>query len=105
MLYKGKCVYGRINDFEAVANHPQVAYRKTIVNATYSNGVSFRVPGNPILMSDMERESDFKTADLGADTFEVLGEVCDQQTLHDMFDPVMEKVTEAQQAIYAKSKK
>lgn len=105
MLYKGGCVYGRINDFEAVANHPQVAHRKTIVNATYPNGVSFRVPGNPIWMSGVERESDFATADLGANTFEILGEVCDQDTLHEMFDPVMEKVSAAQEAIYAKSRK
>ena len=105
MLFKGKCVYGRINNFEDVANHPQVAHRKTIVNATYSNGVSFKVPGNPIWMSDVERELDYKTADLGQDTFEVLGEVCDQETLHTMFDPIMDRVAEAQEAIYSKSRK
>ncbi len=104
MLFKGKCVYGKINDFEAVANHPQVAYRKTIVNASYANGVTFRVPGNPILMSDLERETEYTAAELGEDTFEVLGEVADQETLHQMFDPVMEKVAQAQKAIYDKSK-
>lgn len=105
MLFKGKCVYGKINDFEAVAHHPQVEYRKTIVNCTYPNGVSFRVPGNPILMSDMERETEYTAAALGADTFEVLGEVADQQTLHEIFDPVMKQVADAQEAIYAKSRK
>lgn len=105
MLFKGKCVYGKINDFEAVANHPQVAYRKTIVNATYQNGVSFRVPGNPILMSGVERETEYGAAELGQDTFEVLGEVCDQNRLHEIFDPVMEKVHSAQEAIYEKSRK
>lgn len=105
MLLKGKCVYGKINDFEAVANHPQVAYRKTIVNATYQNGVSFKVPGNPILMSGVERETEYGAAELGQDTFEVLGEVCDQNRLHEIFDPVMEKVHSAQEAIYEKSGK
>lgn len=105
MLFKGKCVYGKINDFEAVANHPQVAYRKTIVNATYQNGVSFKVPGNPILMSGVERETEYGAAELGQDTFEVLGEVCDQNRLHEIFDPVMEKVHSAQEAIYEKSGK
>lgn len=105
MLFKGKCVYGKINDFEAVAHHPQVEYRKTIVNCTYPNGVSFRVPGNPILMSDMERETEYTAAALGADTFDVLGEVADQQTLHEIFDPVMKQVADAQEAIYAKSRK
>lgn len=104
MLFKGKCVYGKINDFEAVANHPQVQYRKTIVNANYANGVTFRVPGNPILMSDLEREMDYTAAELGENTFEVLGEVADQETLHQLFDPVLEKVSEAQKAIYSKSK-
>lgn len=104
MLLKGKCVYGRINDFEAVANHPQVQHRKTIVNANYANGVTFRVPGNPILMSGLERETDYTAAGLGENTFEVLGEVADQNTLHEIFDPVLEQVAQAQQAIYAKSK-
>lgn len=104
MLFKGKCVYGKINDFEAVANHPQVQYRKTIVNANYANGVTFRVPGNPILMSDLERETDYTAAALGENTFEVLGEVADQETLHQLFDPVLEKVSEAQKAVYSKSK-
>ena len=99
MLFKGKCVYGRINDFQAVANHPQVEYRKTIVNASYANGVSFKVPGNPIQMSGMERETEYKTASLGENTFEVLGEVCDQETLHQLFDPVMENVASAQEAV------
>lgn len=104
MLFKGKCVYGKINDFEAVANHPQVQYRKTIVNANYANGVTFRVPGNPILMSNLERETDYTAAALGENTFEVLGEVADQETLHQLFDPVLEKVSEAQKAVYSKSK-
>lgn len=104
MLFKGKCVYGRINDFEAVANHPQVQYRKTIVNASYANGVTFKVPGNPIHMSDLEREENYTAAELGENTFEVLGEVADQETLHTIFDPVMKKVAEAQNAIYSKSK-
>jgi len=104
MLFRGKCVYGRINDFAAVASHPQVQYRKTIVNATYANGVTFRVPGNPIQMSGMDRETEYSAAELGADTFEVLEEVAGQEDLHRMFDPVMEKVAEAQKAIYSKSK-
>lgn len=104
ILFKGKCVYGKINNFEAVANHPQVQHRNTIVNATYANGVTFRVPGNPILMSDLERETNYTASELGENTFEVLGEVADQETLHQLFDPVLEKVAQAQQAIYSKSK-
>lgn len=104
LLFKGKCVYGKINDFKAVANHPQVQHRNTIVNATYANGVTFRVPGNPILMSDLERETDYTASELGENTFEVLGEVADQETLHQLFDPVLEKVAQAQRAIYSKSK-
>ena len=56
-------------------------------------------------MSDMERETEYTAAALGADTFDVLGEVADQQTLHEIFDPVMKQVADAQEAIYAKSRK
>lgn len=104
ILQKHNCVYGKINDFEAVANHPQVAHRQTIVNTTFANGTTFRVPGNPIHMSDMERQLDYPAATLGQDTFDVLKEVADEKTLHEIFDPVFEKVESATSAIYLKSK-
>lgn len=104
ILQKNNCVYGKINDFEAVANHPQVAHRKTIVNAVFQNGTTFKVPGNPIHMSDVERQTEYSAATLGQHTFEVLKEVADEKTLHDLFDPVFEKVTAATSAIYSKSK-
>lgn len=104
ILQKHKCVYGKINDFEAVANHPQVTHRQTIVNAVFPNGTSFRVPGNPIHMSDMERQTEYTAAPLGEHTFEVLKEVADEATLHELFDPVFEKVEAATSAIYSKSK-
>jgi crotonobetainyl-CoA:carnitine CoA-transferase CaiB-like acyl-CoA transferase len=104
ILQKNNCVYGKINDFEAVANHPQVAHRKTIVNAVFQNGTTFKVPGNPIHMSDVERQTEYSAATLGQHTFEVLKEVADEKTLHDLFDPVFEKVTAATNAIYSKSK-
>lgn len=104
ILQKHNCVYGKINDFEAVANHPQVAYRQTIVNTTFANGTTFRVPGNPIHMSDMERQLDYPAATLGQDTFDVLKEVADEKTLHEIFDPVFEKIESATSAIYSKSK-
>lgn len=103
ILFKHKCVYGKINDFEAVANHPQVAFRKTLVNATFENGTSYKVPGNPILMSDMERETEYTAAKLGEHTFEVLKEVEDEAVLHELFDSVFEKIEESTSAIYAKS--
>lgn len=104
ILQKNNCVYGKINNFEDVANHPQVAYRKTIVDAVFANGTSFKVPGNPILMSDMDRQTEYTAAKLGEHTFEVLSEVADESTLHELFDPVFEKVEATTSAIYAKSK-
>ena len=98
-----RCAFGLVNDFEAVKNHPQVAHREMIVRANYSNGVSFQVPGNPIWMSGMEREHDFKAAFLGEDTFEILSEVADADTLHEIFDPVMEQVRQASEDMYRKS--
>ena len=54
-------------------------------------------------MSGMERETEYGTALLGQDTFEVLGEVADQETLHKIFDPVMEQVKKAAGDMYSKS--
>lgn len=103
LLQSKHCVYGKINDFDAVEHHPQVAYRKSIVNAVYPNGTSFRVPGNPMLMSGVERETEYRTATLGCDTFEILKEVEDEAKLHEIFDPVLEKVKAATEAVYQKS--
>lgn len=105
LLQSRKCVYGRINDFSDVEKHPQVAFRKTIVNANYANGVSFRVPDNPILMSGMDRQTEYDVAQLGANTFDVLSEVADRETVHRLFDAVLEQSREATHAIYAKSSK
>lgn len=95
-LYKAlqahKCVCGRINNFEGLEKHPQVEARGMIVNATYDNGVTFRVPGNPIHMSEVERETDYYTAALGDDTFRVLREVADEDTLHTIFDPILAQI-------------
>lgn len=102
-LEKHHCAYGVINDFEGVKNHPQVTHRKMIVRANYSNGVTFQTPGNPIHMSGMEREEDYKTALLGEDTFDVLSEVADLDTLHNLFDPIMAQVAAAGKEMYQKS--
>ena len=105
MLLAKNCVYGKINDFEAVKNHPQIAYRKALVDTEFENGVKFTVPGNPILMSGVERGEVYKAAALGEHTFEILSEVEEEGRLHELFDPVFERITEAQDAIYSKSKK
>ena len=86
LLREHNCVCGRINDFEALKNHPQIEARKMIVSAEYDNGVRFSVPGNPIQMSGMERENVYTAARLGQDTFSVLREVADDEKLHRLFD-------------------
>ena len=53
------CVYGSINDFQAVEEHPQLAYRGMILRAVYEDGTSYRVPGSPIRMSGMERQMEY----------------------------------------------
>ena len=74
-----------------------------IVNTTYPNGVSFQVPGNPMQMSGMDRETEYESVPLGFNTFEILGEVADEATLHEIFDPVMENVKKATEDMYSKS--
>lgn len=92
LLQSRHCVYGKINDFAAVADHPQVAFRKVFVNAIFPDGTTFRVPGNPIDMSGVDRQMNYETVPLGYNTFEVLSEVADERTLHEVMDPVMEAV-------------
>lgn len=99
-MHAAHCVYGRINNFEEVAAHPQVQFRKTLVNAVYPDGTTFKVPGNPMLMNDLERETEYEMAPLGANTMEVLKEVSDEETLHEIFDPVLKEVEEAIQSMY-----
>lgn len=96
-----KMVYGRVNNYEQVANHPQVAHRQTLVDAVYPNGVKFKVPGNPILMSGMERQLEYETVPLGYNTMEIIGEVADEETKAH-FEEMMKGVDEAVKARYAK---
>lgn len=102
-LLDKKCICGRVNDFEAVKNHPQVKHRQTFVNAAFSNGVTFQVPGNPIHMSGMERQTEFSAATLGEHTFEVLREAADEETLHRLFDSVLKEARKAEKKIYEQS--
>lgn len=104
LLQEKQCVYGLINDFEAVKNHAQVAHRQLFVDAVYENGTVFQVPGNPMHMSGMERQMQFDTALLGEDTFDVLREVADEKTLHAIFDPVMEEKKKAERDLFNKSR-
>lgn len=101
-LQSRKLVYGSINNYEAVVNHPQVEYRKTFVQATYPDGTSFKVPGNPMLMSGVERQMDFETVPMGYNTFDVLSEVADEAIVHQIMDPVMEQVEAKKKAAYKK---
>lgn len=96
------CVYGKINDFEQVANHPQVQHRQTLVDAVYPDGTTFRVPGNPMLMDDLVRQTRYAMAPLGYHTMEILGEVADEKTLHEIFDDVLQEVDEAIKTMYTK---
>ncbi len=100
LLESKKLVYGRINDYEAVKEHPQVKFRKSFVNAVYENGTTFRVPGNPLLISGVERETDYLAAALGQHTIEVLSEVADTQTVHELMDPVLEQAAAKTKEMY-----
>lgn len=98
-----RCVFGRVNDFQKVVSHSQVAHRHTLVDATFPNGVTFRVPGNPIHINGMKREEQYPAAFLGYHTFEVLREVAEENELHRIFDPVLEEVRIEEKAVYDKS--
>lgn len=103
MMLEKQCICGKVNDFSAVRDHPQVKHRQTFVNAVFPNGVSFLVPGNPIHIDGMKRKNEYAAAPLGYHTYEVLSEVADEETLHRIFEPVLADVRKAEKAIYDKS--
>lgn len=102
-LTQKQCVFGRVNDFSAVAEHPQTEYRHTFVDAKFPNGVVFRIPGNPIRISGMKLKTEYPAAPLGYHTYEVLSEAADIDELRRLFDPVLEEVRKAEKSIYENS--
>ncbi len=65
-LQSRHCVYGNINDLAGVAKHPQTMERKMIFTASYPDGSTYRVPGNPIQMSGMERQTEYPVYPAGS---------------------------------------
>lgn len=102
-LIQKMCIFGRVNDFSAVTDHPQTKYRHTFVDAKFPNGVVFRVPGNPIRISGMKHRAEYPAAPLGYHTYEVLGEAADMEEIHRLFDPVLDAVRKAEKSIYENS--
>lgn len=98
-LEEKKSIYGMINDYKAIAEHPQVQYRKSFVNAVYPDGTSFKVPGNPLRISGVEYQEDYYAAPLGHDTIDVFSQVADADTVHRIMDPVLAQVAEKQKAL------
>ncbi len=102
-LQSVQAVYGRINNYETLVNHPQVLYRKTFVNANYANGISYSVPGKPLNVVGMERQMDYGTAAIGENTMEIMGQVCTPEELEQVVAPVQKLAEEKAAALYAKS--
>ncbi len=94
---------GKYNDFEAVRNHPQVKARETFVDVVFPNKVHFQVPGNPIHMSGIKRKTEYYAATLGEHTYEVFREIEEEQTLHELFDPVIKEIRKEEEHIYHNS--
>lgn len=101
-LQSRKLVYGNINNYKEVVNHPQVKFRNTFVHAVYPDGTDFLVPGNPILMSGMEREMEYETVPLGYHTMEVFSEIADSEQVRQIMEPVMEQVHQKKQDMFYK---
>lgn len=44
------CVYGKINDFKDVVQHPQVSARDMLMEIEAPNGIKMTVPSNPLIL-------------------------------------------------------
>lgn len=103
-LQSQKLVYGSINNYEEVVNHPQVKFRNSFVHAVYPDGTDFVVPGNPMMMSGMEREMNYETAPLGCHTIQVFSEVASPEKVHQVMDPVLKQVEEKKKVMFQSEK-
>ena len=56
-----------------------------------------------MLMSGMERQMEYQTAELGADTIDVLSEVADVKRVHELMDPVLAQADAKARETYARS--
>jgi len=81
--------YGEINNFEQVVNHPQTKHRNMIVDVEYTNGAKFKVPGNPLKMTDSEDPAVYPAYPLGYHTFEIFAPYATQEELHEIYDQPM----------------
>lgn len=81
--------FGPINTIQQIAESDVMAARDMVVTAKYPSGQTFKVTGNPIKMSGMESQTEYYAASLGNDTFDVLSQYADLDTLHEIFDPVL----------------
>ncbi len=72
LLQKRSCIYGCINDFSQVVDHPQTAARKMFMEAEGPGGERIKAPANPILI-DGKRMQSARSARPGEDTAGILG--------------------------------
>lgn len=100
ILQKNGCAYGKINNYEQVVNHPQIIHRNLMVDAVYPDGTSFRVPGEPLHMSGVERVEAFPVVPLGYHTLEVLAEVEDDGRVREIMGPVLKASEEKTESLY-----
>ena len=104
MMLAHRLPFGPIYNIKQIAESDVMAARDMVVTAKYPTGQTYRVTGNPIKMSDMERQTEFEAYPLGYHTMEVLKDYVDEQTLHEIFDPVLDECQKACDAKYEKSK-
>jgi len=94
-LQERQLVWGYINDFDALKEHPQVKARQLIVDSVYPDGTTFKVAANPLHMSGIEPGTRYEVVPLGYNTIEVLSEIADSDKIHELFDPILESVAQA----------
>lgn len=95
--------YGRINDYEAVINHPQVKFRHSFVDAVYPNRTTFTVPGNPIRMSGTSLKAAYPIVALGMNTVEILSEVENPVTVVRLMQPILEESAKQVKSMFQKN--
>ncbi len=103
MMLEKRLPFGPINSIKQISESDVMAARNMVVTAKYPTGQEFKVTGNPIKMSDMEQDTEYEAVPIGYNTFEVLSQYEDLDTLHEIFDPVLAECDRLCAEKYAKS--
>lgn len=95
MLERRNLPFNVLNTLKEAVSLPEVAEREMLTDVTASeNGKTYHSVATPVHMDGMERQTRFRFAKLGEDTFDIFRPFRTEEELHRIFDGYFEKLDE-----------